>query len=88
MPIGHMSILSRVLAQRRETNAVLKGESPKLEGLEELGDGLSAGLRVPCSTRRRILSWREVWNLRTWLNNVAGSFGDAYTLGSCELIVH
>jgi len=41
VPVGHVSVLSRILAQRREHDTVLHRQTTNLERLEELGDCLA-----------------------------------------------
>ena len=42
------------------TQAVLESLASNGQGLEQLGDGLAAGLRVACRAGRRALRGREV----------------------------
>ena len=42
------------------TQAVLESLASNGQGLEQLGDGLAAGLRVACGAGRRALRGREI----------------------------
>ena len=57
-----LSIIGRILTQRRQHYAVLHSHSSDLQWLEKLWD--LARLWHGKSTSRRILSWREVGNAR------------------------
>ena len=41
MVVGHMSVLSTVLAQRRQEDAVRESEATQFQRLEQLGDWLA-----------------------------------------------
>lgn len=56
------AVNARVLAERRNEDAVLESDAADLERREEFGNGGSVRLRVDCSSCWRILSRREKRN--------------------------
>ena len=64
-----MAVIGRVLAQRRESNAVVESETTDLEWFEQLGNTLGL-LGDESSTGGRVLSRCEVWNARRGLVDV------------------
>ena len=64
-----MSIICRILTQRRERDAVVESETTELERLEQLRNALSF-FCDESSARWRILSRREVWDARRCLVDV------------------
>lgn len=55
-----MAILSRILTQRGEEDAVLEGDSSDGQWGEDFGDWVAARLRVFGCSRRRNLCWSKV----------------------------
>lgn len=54
MVVGHMSVLSTVLAQRRQEDAVRESQATKLQGLEQFGHCLAILADKCCTCRRRL----------------------------------
>lgn len=69
------AINARVLAQRRDKDAVLEGYTSDRERREELGNGVPVGLRVDCGSCWRVLSWGEEGNPFCRLHVCGGLLG-------------
>jgi hypothetical protein len=63
VPGGHLSIVGRVLAERRKHDAVVELGAADLERLEQRRGVAAIGLRVVGSSCRRVLGRSEVGNL-------------------------
>lgn len=68
VPGPEMPIFTRVLAQWRQEDAILKGRTADRERLEELGDGLVVWLGVCGCSGGRVLSWGEVGDLNVYVS--------------------
>jgi hypothetical protein len=69
VPHGVVSIVSRVLAEWRERDAVVESQATELERFEEFRDALGI-FSDESSSRGRVLSGCEVWDARCRLVDV------------------
>jgi hypothetical protein len=69
VPHRVVPIVSRVLAERRERDAVVESQATELERLEEFRDALGI-FSDESSSRGRVLSGCEVWDARCCLVDV------------------
>jgi hypothetical protein len=75
VPHGVVPIISRVLAEWRERDAVVESQATELERFEEFRDALGL-FSDESSARRRVLSGCEVWDARCGLVDVVRLFFD------------